>query len=67
MYACCKILIETIIQVLDSEAVANETVDIELKGYVTFSVAVEGDEKVYAVTPDGAMKKLIKDDAALEV
>ena len=67
MYACCKILIETIIQVLDSEAVANETVDIELKGYVTFSVAVEGDEKVYAVTPDGAMKILIKDDAALEV
>lgn len=67
MYACCKILIETIIQVLDSEAVANETVDIELKGYATFSVSVENDEKVFAVTPDGAMKKLIKDDAALEV
>ena len=67
MYACCKILVETIVQVLDAEAVANDTVDIELKGYVTFSVSVEGDEKVYAVTPDGAMKKLIKDDAALEV
>ena len=67
MYACCKILVETIVQVLDAEAVANHTVDIELKGYVTFSVSVEGDEKVYAVTPDGAMKKLIKDDAALEV
>ena len=67
MYACCKILVETIVQVLDAEAVANDTVDIELKGSVTFSVSVEGDEKVYAVTPDGAMKKLIKDDAALEV
>ena len=67
MYACCKILVETIVQVLDAEAVANDTVDIELKGYVTFSVSVEGDEKAYAVTPDGAMKKLIKDDAALEV
>ena len=67
MYACCKILVETIVQVLDAEAVANDTVDIELKGYVTFSVSVEGDEKVNAVTPDGAMKKLIKDDAALEV
>ena len=67
MYACCKILVETIVQVLDAEAVANDTVDIELKGYVTCSVSVEGDEKVYAVTPDGAMKKLIKDDAALEV
>lgn len=67
MHACCEILIDTILQVLDTEAVANDTVDIELKGYATFSVSVENDEKVYAVTPDGAMKKLIKDDAALEV
>ena len=48
------------------EAIANETVDIELKGYAVFSVSVENDEKVFAVTPDGAMKALIKDDSALE-
>ena len=41
MYNCCTILISTILQVLDSEAIANETVDIELKGYAVFSVSVE--------------------------
>ena len=67
MYSCIEILIDTLVQVLDAEAVANDTVDIELKGYATFSVSVENDEKVFAVTPDGAMKALIKDDSALEV
>ena len=67
MYSCIEILIDTLVQVLDAEAVANDTVDIELKGYATFSVSVENDEKVFAVTPDGAMTALIKDDSALEV
>ena len=67
MYSCIEILIDTLVQVLDAEAVANDTVDIELKGYATFSVSVENDEKVFGVTPDGAMKALIKDDSALEV
>ena len=67
MYSCIEILIDTLVQVLDAEAVANDTVDIELKGYATFSVSVENDEQVFAVTPDGAMKALIKDDSALEV
>ena len=67
MYSCIEILIDTLVQVLDAEAVANDTVDIELKGYATFSVSVENDEKVFAVTSDGAMKALIKDDSALEV
>ena len=40
--------------------------NLELKGYAVFSVSVENDEKVFAVTPDGAMKALIKDDSALE-
>ena len=66
MYSCCTILISTILQVLDSEAIANETVDIELKGYAVFSVSVENYEKVFAVTPNGAIKALIKDDSALE-
>ena len=67
MYSCIEILIDTLVQVLDAEAVANDTVDIELKGYATFSVSVENDEKVFAVSPVGAMKALIKDDSALEV
>ena len=66
MYNCCTILISTILQVLDSEAIANETVDIELKGYAVFSVSVENDDKTFAITPDGAMKVLIKSDVALD-
>ena len=65
MYDSCIIMIDTIIQILDAEAVAGEVVDIVLPGYVTFSVSVEGDEKIFAVTPDGAMKAVIKDDAAI--
>lgn len=65
MYDSCIIMVDTIIQILDAEAVEGEVVDIVLPGYVTFSVSIEGDEKVFAVTPDGAMKAVIKDDAAI--
>ena len=67
MYNCVLILVDTFTQILDSEAKEEEQVDIELKGYATLSVSVENDEKVFAVTPDGAMKALIKDDSKLEV
>ena len=66
MYECCRILVDTIIQVLDSEAVDNDTVEIELAGYVTFTVSVENDEKIFTATPAGAMKEIIKGDADLE-
>ena len=65
MYDSCIIMIDTIIQILDAEAVEGEVVDIVIPGYVTFSVSIEGDEKVFAITPDGVMKAIIKDDAAI--
>lgn len=60
------LVIDTLLQVLDSEAKVGEVIDIEMPGYFTASVSVEGDEKVFAITPDGHLKAIIKDDVALE-
>lgn len=66
MYDACLLVIDTLVQVLDREAKDGEVVDIELPGYFTASVSVEGGEKVFAVTPDGHQKEIIKNDIALE-
>lgn len=65
MYDACLITIESILQVLDKEAVVGETVNIELPGYFVATVEVDGDEKIFGITPDGAMKEVIKSDADL--
>lgn len=66
MFDACLLVIDTLLQVLDREAKENEVVDIELPGYFTASVSVEDGEKVFAITPDGHMKQIIKDDTALD-
>lgn len=66
MYDACLLVVDTLLQVLDREAKDGEIVDIELPGYFTASVSVEDGEKVFAVTPDGHMKQIIKDDTALD-
>lgn len=66
MYDACLLVIDTLTQVLDREAKIGEVVDIDMPGYFTASVAVEDDVKVMAITPDGHMKAIIKDDSSLE-
>ena len=66
MFDACLLVIDTLIQVLDREAKDGEVVDIEMPGYFTASVSVEDGEKVFAITPDGHMKAVIKDDTALD-
>lgn len=66
MYDACQLVIDTLLQVLDREAKEDEVVDIELPGYFTASVSVEDGEKVFAITPDGHMKQIIKDDTELD-
>ena len=66
MYDACLIVVDTLLQILDREAKENEVVDIELPGYFTASVSVEDGEKIFAITPDGHMKQIIKDDTALD-
>lgn len=66
MLDACLLTVDTLLQVLDREAKEGEVVDIELPGYFTASVSVEDGEKVFAITPDGHIKQIIKDDTALD-
>lgn len=66
MYEACMLLINTIKQILDREAKVGEVVEVEAEGCFTASVSVEGDEKIFAITPAGYLKEIIKDDAVLE-
>lgn len=66
MFDACILVIDTLVQILDREAKDGEIVDIEMTGYFTASVSVEGGEKVFAITPDGHQKEIIKDDSVLE-
>lgn len=53
-------------QWLDVNAKETEKVILEQPGFFEASVTVEDGEKIFALIPDGAMKRLIKDDAAIE-
>lgn len=53
-------------QWLDVNAKETEKVTVEQPGFFVASVCVEEGEKIFAIVPDGAMKRLIKDDAAIE-
>ena len=66
MFDACLLVVDTLLQVLDREAKEDEIVDVELPGYFTASVSVEDGEKVFAITPDGHLKQIIKDDTALD-
>ena len=66
MFDACLLVVDTLIQILDREAKEGEIVDIEFPGYFTASVSVEDGEKVFAITPDGHMKQVIKDDTELD-
>lgn len=58
--------VNTLLQWLDVNASETEEVEVEEEGYFLASVVVEKGEKIISIVPDGAMKRLIKDDAALE-
>lgn len=66
MFDACLLVIDTLIQILDREAVDNDVVDVELPKYFTASVSVENGEKIFAITPAGEMKEIIKNDTALD-
>ena len=62
----CMLVIDSLLQILDSEAKPGEVVDIEMPGYFKASVAIEDDEKIFSITPDGNMKNIIKSDIMIE-
>ena len=47
-------------------AIEGDTYELVYPGVFTAAVAIEDGEKVLSITPDGLVKKMIKDDAALE-
>lgn len=59
-------VLKTIIGWLDSNAVEGQEVSVELDGYFVATVGVEDGEKIISIVPDGAMKRIIKDDASIE-
>ena len=51
---------------IDTNASEKENFTIELPGYFVAEVSIEDGEKCFAMTPDGAMKELIKSDIDLD-
>lgn len=57
---------KTLIDWLDANASDKEEVTVEHDGFFTATVAIEEGEKVFSIVPDGAMKRLIKNDTSIE-
>lgn len=66
MWDACLLIIDTLIQTLDSEAIAGETVDLDFDGYFVASVSIENDHKIMTIMPSEHMKVIIKDDTILD-
>lgn len=66
MYDSALITVNVLLSTLDKEAVDGETIDIELAGYFTATVAVINGEKEFSMVPDGAMKEIVKGDLELD-
>lgn len=66
MFDACLLVIDTLLQVLDREAKDGERVDIELPEYFVASVSIEDGEKIFALTPGGSMKSIVKGDGELD-
>jgi hypothetical protein len=60
------LLVEMIKKWLTENAVEGETTGLELEGAFRAIVTKKGEELEYGLIPDGEMKRLIKDDTALE-
>lgn len=58
-------VVDSIISWLDENAKENEEVTLELPNYFVATVAVENGEKIMSITPDGNIKRLVKDDELL--
>jgi hypothetical protein len=59
--------INCLLDYLDKNADPTEEKTIELEGYFVVSVVVDkSGKKIFSIVPDGSMKRLIKDDAAIQ-
>ena len=61
-----RTVIQMVLEWLDLNAKEGEELSVELDGYFIATVGIEDGEKIISITPDGALKRKIKDDAGLE-
>lgn len=66
LQAVLEAVASTLITNLDQNAKEGEEYILEKEGYFQATAIIENGEKVFSIVPDGAMKRLIKDDAAIE-
>lgn len=57
--------VDTLTHYLDVNAKVGEEVTVDMTGYFIASVEIIDDHKVMSIVPDGAMKRIIKDDSSL--
>ena len=62
-----RYFLEVLKKWLDENASESEEIAVQLEGVFQAAVAVENGEKVMSIVPEGEIKKLIKDDSAIEV
>jgi len=66
VYGCLIDSAECLYDFLDQNASETAEVELELEGFFIAKVTVENGEKSMSITPDGAMKTLVKGDASTE-
>lgn len=66
IYLSSQEFANSLIDWLDTNAKEGEEVEVVLDGYFKASVIIENGKKIMSFVPDGNIKRLIKDDAALE-
>lgn len=66
IYSVMDAFLRAFLNWLDQNADAKEEVTVTLENYFVATVAVEDDEKVIAILPDGNLKRAIKSDIDLQ-
>ena len=62
-----RFFLEQVKKWLEENASETEEVGVEQEGVFQATVSVENGEKAFSLVPEGEIKKLIKDDASIEV
>jgi hypothetical protein len=62
-----RYFLETLSKWLDENAVDTEEIAVEEPGVFQAAIVIENDQRIKSLVPEGEIKKLIKDDSAIEV
>ena len=65
VYPTALLVVNSLLQVIDREAVDGETVEIDYPNYFKVTIEVVDGKKEFSITPSGYLKAIIKDDTAI--